>query len=217
MSMAEHWLPIPDWEDLYEASDGGRIRSIDRIVARGGHSIQLKGRILKAARHKRDGRLHVILSRGGKHTSIIVSVAVARTFHGPRPAGADVCHNDGDPGNNRASNLRYDTHSGNMRDMRLHGTDSMLNRKSCRYGHPLKGGNIYWTPRGTRECRTCRRDNARKRNPGARHPDLTEDRVRELRKRVDGGEPRRVLAVEFGISYGQVNRIMQRRAWANVA
>ena len=28
----EKWLPITDWEDFYEVSDHGRIRSFDRTV-----------------------------------------------------------------------------------------------------------------------------------------------------------------------------------------
>lgn len=45
-------------------------------------------------------------------------------FVGPCPAGYEVCHNDGNPLNNRRTNLRYDTQSGNQMDKVLHGTSN---------------------------------------------------------------------------------------------
>jgi DNA invertase Pin-like site-specific DNA recombinase len=41
---------------------------------------------------------------------------VALTFLGPRPAGADICHADGNPRNNAVRNLRYDTRRENIID-----------------------------------------------------------------------------------------------------
>lgn len=41
----------------------------------------------------------------------------------PNPHGlSEVAHCDGDPSNNIAANLRWDTHQGNQMDMRVHGT-----------------------------------------------------------------------------------------------
>lgn len=214
--MIERWLPIPGWEALYEVSDLGQVRSLTRIDCRGR---RLKGRILKQGCRRKGGhkgRTYVVLSGDGRKLTRNVATLVALAFLGPRKPGMEVCHNDGDPGNSALSNLRYDTHSGNMRDMRLHGTDSNLNRDSCRYGHPFDEGNTYWTPRGSRRCRTCRRESGRKRKPGTRHPNLAEDQVREIRKRVESGESRRELAEVFGIGYQQVNSIIQRRSWAHV-
>lgn len=211
--MTERWLPVPDWEHLYEVSDEGRVRSLTRIDHLGRC---FKGRILKPGRRGDDGRTHVMLSGDGRQVTRNVATLVALAFLGPREPGTEVCHNDGDPGNSMLSNLRYDTHGGNMQDMRLHGTNSQLNREECRYGHAFDEKNTYWTTRGTRECRTCRRDNSRTRIPGTRHPLLTEDRVREIRRRVAAQEGRRELAREFGIGYDQVNRIVQRRSWAHV-
>lgn len=36
----------------------------------------------------------------------------------------------------------------------------------CKNGHPFNGGNVYITPAGGRNCRTCRRDWMRERNRG---------------------------------------------------
>jgi len=50
-------------------------------------------------------------------------------FEGPCPADQEVCHNDGDPVNNKLANLRYDTHKNNMADKLLHGTHNRGSRQ----------------------------------------------------------------------------------------
>jgi len=47
---------------------------------------------------------------------------VLDAFVGPCPDGLEACHLDGDAGNNRVSNLRWDTSKANTDDMRRHGT-----------------------------------------------------------------------------------------------
>jgi DNA invertase Pin-like site-specific DNA recombinase len=47
---------------------------------------------------------------------------VLATFVGPCPVGMEACHNNGDPSDNRLSNLRWDTNAGNKADMVRHGT-----------------------------------------------------------------------------------------------
>lgn len=46
---------------------------------------------------------------------------------------------------------------------------------------------------------------------------LTEDAVREIRRRRAEGEILRVLAAEFGVSDGLVRAVVYRRAWRHVA
>lgn len=48
-----------------------------------------------------------------------VHLYVLETFVGPRPEGMQACHGDGDPANNRLSNLRWDTCSNNNLDKRI--------------------------------------------------------------------------------------------------
>lgn len=70
-----------------------------------------KGRILKATK-RADGRPVVSLCRDGKPRKTYVNQLVCLAFHGPAPhEGALVAHLDGDPGNNRAANLRWETKS----------------------------------------------------------------------------------------------------------
>lgn len=119
----EVWKPIPGF-DGYEASDLGRVRSIDRLVSHRksiGSTKVLKGRVLKP-QPNRSG-FHVNPCVDGKQKQVSVHVLVMRTFRGPPPApGLDVCHNDDDPSNNRLDNLRYDTRRGNLADRWKNGT-----------------------------------------------------------------------------------------------
>ena len=54
----------------------------------------------------------------------LVHRLVLEAFVGPCPDGMEACHGpDHDPSNNRLENLRWDTHSANMRDRAKNGTD----------------------------------------------------------------------------------------------
>ena len=69
----ERWLPIPDWGDLYEASDEGRIR---RIVGRGMHGYYPRITIRKP-RVGKQGYYLVQLWRDCKPTTMMVHRLVA--------------------------------------------------------------------------------------------------------------------------------------------
>lgn len=84
---------------------------------------RVKGMYLKPSPGA-SGHMRVNLRVNGKPVTTYVHALVAEAFHGPRPDGMLVCHNDGDPSNNRAGNVRYDTPSGNARDKRAHGTQT---------------------------------------------------------------------------------------------
>lgn len=114
---AEIWKPVVGYEGLYEVSDLGNVRSLDRVcIGRDGrsevhHGKQLKPQIL------RTGYVEVYLSdRGGgksrKHRT--VHSIVADAFLGPRRPEHDVMNLDGDRTNNRACNLQYGTRSENL-------------------------------------------------------------------------------------------------------
>lgn len=105
----EVWKPVRGYEGLYEVSNEGRVRSINRNVKRkDGRSIFYKGVILKSQETNR-GYLSVGLSKKGKSKHKTVHRIVTDTFYGPCPDGLEVCHIDGDKKNNKLSNLKYDT------------------------------------------------------------------------------------------------------------
>lgn len=119
--MQETWRKIPSFP-YYEASDCGRIRSVDRhvsIIFRNRRVTQrfLRGKVLSPGKSG-SGYLGVVLS--GTHK--LIHHLVAMTFIGPRPPGMLVLHCDGDPMNNSATNLRYGTYLENIADAVTHGT-----------------------------------------------------------------------------------------------
>lgn len=103
----ERWMTVAGYPK-YEVSDHGRVRRGSRVLKAGVGS---------------NGYAVVALS-AGKPKSVTVHRLVAEAFIGHRPPKHDVCHKDGDKANNRASNLRYDTRSGNEADKALHGSDN---------------------------------------------------------------------------------------------
>ena len=108
----EEWRPVLG-HDGYEASNLGRVRSVDRWIERKtSRSWFKRGRILRAP-----------LDHGYPRTRIgYVHDFVMRAFHGLPPDGMWVAHNDGNPSNNRLDNLRYAMPSENAMDRVAHGT-----------------------------------------------------------------------------------------------
>lgn len=111
--MLECWRDIPSWEGLYQASNTGRIRSLDRPRSR--------GRVLAPVLLP-NGYLYVSLSRKPKKIQRSVASLVLTAFVGPRPKGQLSLHGDGVRTNNALKNLRWGTYSTNIADARKHGT-----------------------------------------------------------------------------------------------
>lgn len=117
MTTTEVWKDIPGYEGRYQASNLGRIRSIDRSITQLGryHTLftrVLKGQILRPGMQKSG---HVTVSLG-KHNSIPVHQLIALTFIGPVPLGCEVRHLNGCPFINNLDNLCYGTRTENILD-----------------------------------------------------------------------------------------------------
>lgn len=123
--MKEEWRDVPQYKGLYQVSNLGHVRSLDRAVRSvnrwGPTLLKRKGQPLKLLVNQ-GGYLKVLLSKDGKIKNKLVSTLVAAAFIGPRPEGLLTLHTDGNAWNNRVSNLRYGTQADNMRDSMLHGT-----------------------------------------------------------------------------------------------
>ncbi|MEP7314262.1 MAG: HNH endonuclease signature motif containing protein [Pseudomonadota bacterium] len=63
-----------------------------------------------------------IMMPSGKARTWRIHVLVLLLFRGPRPVGADCCHENGDRSDPRLENLRWDTRAANMRDAIRHGS-----------------------------------------------------------------------------------------------
>ena len=118
----EQWKPVKGFEERYEVSDHGRVRSNDmRILFRRGYGIR-KGKALKE-QTDRGGYKTVELSdglrrKGGKRNNPGVHVLVAQAFIDGHFEGATVDHLDFDPANNHVSNLEWVTQKENNRRSR---------------------------------------------------------------------------------------------------
>lgn len=114
--MGEEWRDIPGYEGRYQASNLGRIRSLDRRVnICHGATRLMRGRVLKPSGTKRNPRLSVVLDKG-KPCSFVHQL-VARAFLGPQPKDQDVRHLDGNPLNNSVDNLAYGSRTENILDV----------------------------------------------------------------------------------------------------
>lgn len=112
---------MPGYNHLYEVSDRGCVRSLQRRVLKSnGVQQTVPARVLKPHLTD-DGYLAVSLYNENGRRTFNVAVLVARAFIGPRPVGLEVLHNDGANTNNRSSNLRYGTRQENMIDAKHHG------------------------------------------------------------------------------------------------
>ena len=119
--MIEEWRPIEGYEGLYEVSNTGQVRSLDRYVKNGHSSYRLqKGRVLSPTKD-RYGYLFVILTCNGKHKMFLVHRLVAQAFILNPDNLPQVNHKDEDKTNNRVDNLewcdaKYNNNYGSRKD-----------------------------------------------------------------------------------------------------
>lgn len=112
----EVWKEIPDWENVYEVSNMGRVKSLPRIVYRkDGRTRRTKERIL-VPWTTGPGYPQVALKNNSKASRHYVHELVMLAFVGPRPQGSDILHHDDCKTNNALSNLRYGTRTENLHD-----------------------------------------------------------------------------------------------------
>lgn len=157
--MNESWKPVAGYEGLYEVSDRGRVKSLDRVKRNRWGDFIMPGRILSPGLDQ-NGYEIVALTKDRKLTSRRVHILVIEAFVSPRPEGMQACHNDGNNRNNTVENLRWDTASANTYDKVRHGTHVQAAQTHCKRGHPLsgEGADVYIRPgRGGRRCNVCHR------------------------------------------------------------
>lgn len=103
----EQWLPVAGYEGLYEVSDLGSVKSLDRAVRTGNDKLRwVAGRTLQPQPTHR-GYLKVNLCKHGTKTNCKIHHIVAEAFFGPHPSNHVVEHIDQDRHNNRKKNLEY--------------------------------------------------------------------------------------------------------------
>jgi NUMOD4 motif/HNH endonuclease len=236
--MNEIWLPIPGFEGAYEVSNLGRVRSLDRLIKSGRTTGKNKGwqttrgRILKTPPNS-FGYPHTQLGRGNTRQ---VHSLVLLAFRGPPPAGANGCHNDGNPANCQLDNLRWDTQANNLRDKVTHGTNTVgekngvsklteaqlvaihADRRSRRDIAAAYGISEHHVS-GIRRRRTWKHlplapiaDTSRQ-GEGNKKAKLTEAQV--LAIRADTRVHHRI-ANDYGVTRDTISRVKRNKSWAHL-
>ena len=164
-NVPEEWRPVVGHEGQYEVSSHGRVKSLERMVPSSfGRDRKVPSKILKCSPDD-FGRPRAVLTGQVGHK---VHHLVMEAFVGPLPEGMEVCHNDGDPANNRVENLRFDTRSENALDAVGHRSHFNASKTHCPRGHILEEPNLSrsYLKKGERQCLACIRthDYLRKRS-----------------------------------------------------
>lgn len=108
----EIWKDIPNYEGLYQASNLGNIKSLERYNYKGHHNLE---KILKPTLCK-NGYLYVNLCKSKKTKIIQVHKLIAITFLKNPNNYLCINHIDGNKTNNLVYNLEYCTYSHNEKE-----------------------------------------------------------------------------------------------------
>jgi hypothetical protein len=136
----EIWKDVVGWENFYEVSNFGNVRSKVRIGNTDFGERKYGGNQVKKINHN-CGYDVVNLTIKGKRKQVLVHRLVLESFVGLPNDGFECCHNNGNRKDNRLENLRWDTRKNNHADKASHGTAqigekngaSKLTEKQARY------------------------------------------------------------------------------------
>ena len=186
----ETWKDIEGFEDFYQVSDLGRVRSLDRQIeyqSRGGYTVTYlrKGQVLKPMKTGTSAYLQVHLRKNNTTFANTIHRLVAFAFLGLPPTGMNQTnHQDGNKTNNRLENLEWCTASMNL----------------WHAYHVLK---------------IPQRGGARGEQSGTAK--LTEEQVKEIRALYATGLYTQVtLSKLFPVNSQNINHIVTRKSWKHI-
>jgi len=133
--MKEIWKPVEGFEGLYEVSNLGQVKSLERYIENNGGLQRRHEKILK--QNTTSGHCSVILCKGGKTYHRLVHRLVATAFI-PNPDNKPVVdHIDTNPLNNNLQNLRWVTAQENCLNPITRVNNSLSKQGHPYYGRPL--------------------------------------------------------------------------------
>lgn len=145
--MEEVWKNIINFEDYYQISNYGRVKSLERIIFRKNNTTYFqKERIMKLTTNK-NGYLYITLRKNNKVKTFLVHRLVAQAFISNPNNLPEINHKDEDKTNNRIENLEWCTNlynenygSGNARAGILHRKEVIQYNKNNNYICKYKSG-----------------------------------------------------------------------------
>lgn len=126
----ETWRKIKNYEDSYEVSDLGNVRSLSRVTTRqhNEHTLvkqPIKEKLLRQTESTVQGYKTVGLCKNGKCSRVYVHALVAEAFIGERPSDKHhILHGSEGKTLNNASNLSYGLPVENAKDRYRDKTDA---------------------------------------------------------------------------------------------
>lgn len=190
--MEEEWRAVEGYEGIYEVSNFGNVRSLERETSKknSNNKYTLKAKRLKLCANS-DGYFNVRPHKNGRAKTVKVHRLVAKAFI-PNPEGKlNVNHIDGNKTNNHVENLEWATHSEN--------TKHAYNIGLMKYRVPSPEAKI----QGEKSC----------------HSKLKEADIRFIRcnSRKNGGKfTNASLANKFGVGQTVISNIINFKKWKHV-
>lgn len=125
--MEEEWRPVVGFEGFYEVSNRGNVRSLCN------YRPAFNGRLMKLWKGNKNYRYVTFRMRpeDTKRKTFAVHRLVLDAFVGPRPAGKEAAHWNGDPTDNRVENLRWASSKENHADRIRHGRTTKGEDNHC--------------------------------------------------------------------------------------
>lgn len=139
--------PIPDYGGEFEISLEGVVRKI---------YLHRPPKVLVPHVDK-NGYVVVSLCSKGTVKKKKIHRLLLSTFVRQPEDGEVARHLDGNPGNNRLSNLAWGTQTENEADKRKHGTHANTLKTCDPKGHEYDDINLMYNKKGERKCRSCHR------------------------------------------------------------
>lgn len=119
----ETWVTIPGYNETYEVSSSGKVRSKDReILLPDGRIRRCKGKLL-SPKQNRQGYVFYTLSKDGVTKTHYIHRLLGLAYISNDGNKGYINHRDGNPWNNDLSNLEWVSHAENV----SHGYDTGLN------------------------------------------------------------------------------------------